>query len=1261
MVEVLTDPVSVSVPAPVCPSVPVPAPVLSPTPVPVPLSGLPIVPEIVSDDSDKSTELIDPEDVRLVQEIEYVKQATSSPSCTSPDQSPSPSLFVRLRVNDVVATAMIDSGATLNVLSSRLASQARISCLNLKHPLNATFVNGSRVAIASQAFSVPVSASGYNDKLDFVVLETNYDLILGMPWLVAHNPDISWPDRKLRFHQNHRTVVWNGVRSDASVSGVLLSNTQFRRAIRHCEKAFLCLVQPSPSSPRTQEYPGKKNPPWLVELLSKYTDVFPDKLPLELPPERSVDHAIETIPGSEPPSRPPYRLPPAQLEVMRRNIDELLKAGLIRPSVSPYGAPVLFVKKKDGSLRMCIDYRALNNITVKNAAPLPRIDDILDQLKGSKYFSIIDLRSAYHQIRLRTEDIPKSAFRTRYGHFEFRVLTFGFTNAPATFQTLMNDIFRDIMDKYVTVYLDDILIYSATEEEHKKHLESVLSRLRDHKLYAKLEKCEFVRHEVEYLGYIISQSGISPVPEKVTAIKQWPVPTSRTEVRSFLGFVNFYRRFIKSYSAKSSPLTDLTKTTVPFRWNPEAQASFEKLKEALISLPILQCPDFDLPFRVETDCSGFALGCVLLQDQGKGWLPVAYESRKLTDAERRYPVHEQELLAFVHALKQWRHYLLGRHFDAYTDHHSLQYFQTNPQLTGRRARWSDLLQEFNVTIHYKKGATNIVADAISRRPDLQVNSTHISAAPFNEDEISPETQDQVQGWMLIRSLLTRNSPLTSSEEIICKNFSVHNQLLYRNNRLCIPPGNIRKELLKSCHDVPTAGHPGVTRTYAKLARQYYWPRMYQAVERFVASCDTCQRVKPSNQPSSGLLQPLPVPERNWSSISMDFIVDLPPSTTGTNALFVVVCRLSKQAHFIPTRTSATAQDIAKLFVSNVFRHHGLPSSIVSDRDPKFVSHFWSALMSLLSIERKMSSSYHPQTDGQTEIINRQIEQMIRCYISHKMDNWEEILPLLEFAYNDSVSQSTSFTPFYLNLGYDPSSTSFIGPLPSCSVPTSSEFVEHLRTVISAAKDSLEAARERAVRYANRHRRDEHFAVNDYVLLSSEHVLPDTLKRRPSAKLQPRFFGPFKVLKRIGPVAYRLELPRSCHFHPTVHVSRLKRYISSDPNIRPVPVLPDPVIIEGEKYYHVEQILDHRTRGRSPNTRIEYLVKWKGYDDSNNTWEPAQNLTQDLIEQYNSSRVVEIPDISEMLTTIEDDDAISTASTVEMEFDDNQVLPLSNQQ
>jgi hypothetical protein len=527
----------------------------------------------------------------------------------------------------------------------------------------------------------------------------------------------------------------------------------------------------------------------------------------------------------------------------------------------------------------------------------------------------------------------------------------------------------------------------------------------------------------------------------------------------------------------------------------------------------------------------------------------------LSAAERNYPIHEQELLAFIHALKHWRHYLLGRHFDAYTDHHSLQYLQTQPQLSGRRARWSDLLQEFDVTIHYKKGATNIVADALSRRADLKFSSLHFTAN-LSLPEISHEKQCQVSSWKHIIDALSHPESLNSSDQIMCSNFALRGHRLYRKGRLCVPPGDTRKQLLSQCHDSVFAAHPGVNRTYAKLARSFYWPRMYSDVEKFISSCDVCQRVKSRNDCAAGLLQPLPVPSRNWDDISMDFIVELPKCSAGFNAILTVVCRLSKQAHFIPLHTTATAQEVAKLFVAHIFRLHGLPSRIVSDRDPKFVSHFWTESMKLLGVTKSLSSGYHPQTDGQTEIVNRQIEQMLRCYLNHKMNNWSDLLPLLEFAYNDSVSQSTSFTPFYLNYGFHPTSLSFVGPLPESAVPTSSEFVDHLRSVVSAAKDSLELAQERAIRQANRHRKDVSFEDGDLVLVSSIHVLPDTLKSRPSAKFQPKFFGPFRVRKKIGPVAYRLDLPSSCAFHPTVHVSRLRKYEQTDPSIRPALILPD---------------------------------------------------------------------------------------------------------
>ena len=364
--------------------------------------------------------------------------------------------------------------------------------------------------------------------------------------------------------------------------------------------------------------------------------MFPSSLPTEKPPRREVDHEIEIMPGSAPPSRTPYRLAPPQLESLKSQINELLKSGLIRPSTSPFGAQVIMAPKKDGSFRLCVDYRALNKITIKNKAPLPRIDDALDQLKGAAYFSKIDLRSAYHQVRIKDDDIPKTAFNTRYGHLEFTVLAFGLTNAPSTFQTLMNTLFNQHLDQFVIVYLDDILVYSKSLEEHRQHVRTVLQILQDNKLYANPDKCIFFAPQVEYVGFILSTDGIGTDPAKIKAIQDWPIPRNATDVRSFLGLANYYRRFVPGFSKLSTPMTNLTKSATVYDWASDCQQSFDNLKSALCSAPILQFPDFAKPFRIMTDYSGQAIGAVLLQEQGRGWLPVAYESRKLNEAERKY-------------------------------------------------------------------------------------------------------------------------------------------------------------------------------------------------------------------------------------------------------------------------------------------------------------------------------------------------------------------------------------------------------------------------------------------------------------------------------------------------------------------------------------------------------------------------------------------------------------------------------------------------
>ncbi|GJU19712.1 putative reverse transcriptase domain-containing protein [Tanacetum coccineum] len=406
-------------------------------------------------------------------------------------------------------------------------------------------------------------------------------------------------------------------------------------------------------------------------IVSEFQDVFPEELP-GIPPIRDVEFNIELIPGAEPISKAPYRMAPIELKELKDQLQELLERGFIRPSVSPWGAPVLFVKKKDGSMRLCIDYRELNKITIRNRYPLPRIDDLFDQLQGAKHFSKIDLRSGYHQLRVKEQDISKTAFRTRYGHYEFLVMPFGLTNGSAIF----------------------------TGQE---------------KLYAKFSKCEFWLSRVAFLGHIVSSEGITMDPAKVEAITKWPRPTSVTEVRSFLGLAGYYRRFVDGFSRLALPLTKLMRKGEKFVWNDEREKSFEELKQRLVSAPILTLPSGSGGFQIYSDASKKGLGCVLMQ-HGK---VIAYASRQLKPYEVNYPTHDLELAAVVFALKIWRHYLYGESCDIFTDHKSLKYIFTQRELNMRQRRWLELLKDYDTNIQYHPGKANVVADALVGKSDKQ--------------------------------------------------------------------------------------------------------------------------------------------------------------------------------------------------------------------------------------------------------------------------------------------------------------------------------------------------------------------------------------------------------------------------------------------------------------------------------------------------------------------------------------------------------------
>ena len=958
--------------------------------------------------------------------------------------------------------------------------------------------------------------------------------------------------------------------------------------------------------------------------------MFPADLPSGLPPARDVDHRIELEPHTSPPSRPTYRLSPTELDELRKQLEDLTQHGFIQPSRSPFGAPVLFVKKKGGELRMCVDYRALNKITIKNKYPLPRIDELLDRLHGAKWFSKIDLRSGYHQVRIHPDDVSKTAFRTRYGHYEFLVLPFGLCNAPGTFMHLMQQIFRDHLDNFVIVFLDDILIYSKTEADHEKHLKIVLELLRKHKLYGKKSKCEFFKQRVSFLGHVVSSEGVSMEQDKVQAVRDWPIPTSVHDVRAFLGLSGYYRRFVQGFSSIAAPLSELTKHDQVWEWTPKHQQAFQQLKDALSHGPTLILPDEKLPYVVSTDASGFAIGASLCQDQGKGQQPIAYLSKKMLPAEQNYPVHEQELLAIVCALKEWRHYLHGEPFTVLTDHNSLQHFQTQPSLSRRQVRWSEFLSEFDFTIKYQKGKDNVVADALSRRQDhkdepspsvpVETGAGQLNSLAVSSPQVSDLMQDIRQAYQKDKQckqmLINSDQPRSVH--------SVRDGLIYIQQQIYIPSNQtLKTRLLAEAHDVPVSGHMGVAKTVELLSRTYYWPGMHAEVKQYVTSCLACQSNKPNTQQPMGLLQPLPTPERRWDQVSMDLITQLPRTQSGHDAIVVFVDKLSKMVHVVPTTTTVNAPQLAGLFFRSVVRYHGVPSSIVSDRDVRFTSLFWRALWKQLGTRLAMSTAYHPQTDGQTERANRTLEEMLRAYVSYRQDDWDQHLTAAEIAYNNSKQASTGFSPFFLNSGQHPHLPLSVAAIPSDHMSqnqSASDMLSDLYTDLDRAKQNLHQAQQRQAHYANQHRRQVEFSIGDQVLLSTAHLKNE--QRAP--KLASKFIGPFPISRVISPVAYQLQLPDTMsRIHAVFHISQLKPYRDGSsqfpsrvqaPSRPSADVLPD----TNEEAWEVERVVNKRTLRAG---RVEYLVLWKGYPDWERTWEPAVNLrhASDAVREYEESR------------------------------------------
>jgi hypothetical protein len=1080
---------------------------------------------------------------------------------------------------------LFDSGATDSFISSSLIEKCGLAVVGQGVKWQVELASGAKMTTDLCVQGCNLRLGPFSTNVDLRVIPLgSYGVVLGMDWLSTHEAKIDC--RKKLIHclddlGKPNTIL--GIQRPISLQ--MISAMQLKRCMRKgCQLLAVSI----------NDLMEKEDKEIILEhpLLKEFADVFPTEIP-GMPPKRDIDFRIELVPGAEPISKAPYRMTTQELSELKIQLEELLEKGFIRPSVSPWGAPVIFVKKKDGSLRLCIDYRQLNKVTIKNRYPLPRIDDLFDQMKGAKVFSKIDLKSGYHQLRIQEADIHRTAFRTRYGHYEFTVVPFGLTNAPSVFMSLMNGVFRTFLDKFVIIFLDDILVYSKTVEEHEKHLRQVLQCLRENQLFANLEKCEFFQTEVKYLGHVISGEGIAVDPAKIQAIVEWPTPTNVSEVRSFMGLAGYYRRFVQGFSRIAHPITSLQRKGKKFIWTEKCSEAFQILKDKLTSAPILAVPDPAENFVVCTDASLEGIGAVLMQE-GR---VIAYESRKLKDHELNYPTHDLELAAVVHALNRWRHFLLGHRFELHTDHRSLQYIFNQPNLNARQRRWMEFLCEYDFEIRYIQGKENVVADALSRRrhevsmlslsTDLrsQILQSLSSDTLYQEVKAELETGRALDGRFLGYSLESDG-------------------LLRHQGRIYVPlSNNLRRVIMVEAHRAPYSAHPGVKKMYSDLRQLYFWSGMKRDIADFVARCLECQRVKAEHHHPAGLLQPHLIPEWKWDTISMDFIVGLPVTYRRHDAIMVTVDKLTKVAHFSPMQSSYTATSVARVFMKDIVRLHGVPRKIISDRDPVFTSEFWTSLQHALGTQLNFSSAYHPETDGQTERVNQVLEDMLRMYVMDRQTHWEDYLYLVEFAYNNGYHSSLGMSPFQALYGR-PCRTPLSWDRLEDRVLLGPEMLQDMEQQVQRIREHLLTAQDRQKKYADAHRIDRQFSVGDKVFLR---VRPrkSPIRYGKGSKLAPRFVGPFEILERIGPVAYRLALPPSlARVHDVFHVSLLRQYI---PDLTHVLDWNTLQVEDGQLALEPVRILQQRTlnlRGRS----IEQVrVQWDPSDDASSTWEDASRL------------------------------------------------------
>lgn len=920
-------------------------------------------------------------------------------------------------------------------------------------------------------------------------------------------------------------------------------------------------------------------------------------------------------------SSPPYHASPNGRKVIEKTIAELLSDNVIEVSDSPWASPAILVHQK-GKDRFCIDYRKINTVLKADQYPIPRVDDILTQFSGMAYYTTFDANKGFHQVEVDEKDREKTAFRTHVGLHQFKRMPFGLKTGPSVFQRLTDRILGHYKWQIALVYIDDIIIYSKTFEKHAQDVDTILKLVTKSGITLSPSKSYVAHHSIKALGHRVSNLGIGTLEETVRAVAEFPRPHNVKSLQRFLGLAVYYRKFVKNFARIASPLYELLKNQTEWKWDDRHQRAMDELKEKLTTAPVLAHPDYTKPFIVHTDASTTGLGVVLSQkDKDQKEHPIVYLSRTLSPAEKNYTSTEMECLAIIWALKKLHPYLDGSTFDIITDHSALQWILNFSGTNKRLLRWSMDLQPYkeHMVIKYRAGKVHQNADALSRAPLPVINvMSHISIDTSFLDRIRTGYQHDRNAQKIIEQLNTESppphlKPYHLSHDGILLFKAADNKL----DRIYVPDyGKLRLDVLHDFHDATAAGHLGFSKTLNSVCQRYFWNNIGRDVRAYCRSCTSCQRNKArATGGPSGLMQPLAVPPKRWHTVSMDFAGPFMPSGEGKwNIVIIVVDKLTKRAHFVPAKNTDKAPDTAARFFDSVIRLHGMPRVIVSDRDTKFTSLFWKSLMSRFGTRLAMSTAYHPQTDGQSEVMVRTLKEMLRHYLSHTQEDWTQLLSALEFAYNNSINASTGLTPFELDLGYHPVTPHTVDA--DLEVAAAESFIERQQALMNSAYERLQKAQASQSEQYNKGQNAKVFDENDLVLLSTKHTNPPFLQAKGSNKLRSKYIGPFRIARKISPTAYELDLPAHIGMHPIVNVEYLKVFHESPAEFaertepRPEPIL----TADMEPEYELAEIRGHKM---DKHGKLRLLCHWAGYEDFDDTYEPEENLSnsKEMLDAY----------------------------------------------